>query len=238
MDKIDFAVICALDSEITEILNTLDTYNKKRKYNLLIYEGKLSNKNIVIAKSGIGKIAAARTTQFLISTYNPACLINMGSAGSINSNLDYGDIVISSSCVQIDADCSAFGTTLGKFQDEDEMYTYADSNLIQKSKKIMEKLLDNKYSVKLGIIATSDTFIVDNEYKKFIHKIFNADCVEMEGVAVANVCKECSIPFVVIRGISDKLNDENPVDTYERYKIIASRRCAEFLSKLVKYENK
>lgn len=237
MNKIDYAVICALDLEVNEMLKILDEYNEKKKYNLTIYEGKLFGKNIIIAKSGIGKIAAARTTQLLISMYNPRCLINMGSAGSVNSSLNYGDIVISKSCVQIDADCRAFGTVLGKFQDEDELYTYADSMLIKKSKHVMENLLDKEYSVKIGIIASSDTFVTDDNYKKNIHQTFNADCVEMEGVAVANVCRACNIPFVVIRGISDKINDENPVDTYEKYKKIASKRCAEFLEKFVKSNN-
>ena len=63
MEKIDFAVICALDLEVNEVLKILDIYNKTKKYNIEIYEGKLFNKNIVIAKSGIGKISAARTTQ-------------------------------------------------------------------------------------------------------------------------------------------------------------------------------
>ena len=99
----------------------------------------------------------------------------------------------------------------------------------------MKGILNNEFSVNIGIIATSDTFITNREYKEFIRKNFNADCVEMERVAVANVCKECNVPFVVIRGISDKLNDKNPSDTYEKYKIIASRRGAMFLKELVKY---
>lgn len=58
---------------------------------------------------------------------------------------------------------------------------------------------------------------------------FDADAIEMEGAAIAQVCKLDNMPFIVIRGISDSPNGNNEI-TFEQYLEIASQRCAEIIN--------
>lgn len=69
--------------------------------------------------------------------------------------------------------------------------------------------------------------------KDKIKSKFNADAIEMEGAAIAQVCKLDNIPFIVIRGISDSPNGNNKV-TFEEYLEQASQRCAELIEIFMK----
>lgn len=88
-------------------------------------------------------------------------------------------------------------------------------------------------NVKIGIIGTADKFLTDLEEAEEIRRLFNADCVEMEGAAIAQVCYLNKIPFLVIRGISDIMNKNNKIDFNEFLELSSSKTCI-ILQKLIK----
>ena len=87
------------------------------------------------------------------------------------------------------------------------------------------------------MIASGDIFCTAIPMRDKIYAKFNAECVEMEGAAIGQVCSLCNVPFVVIRSISDTPNGENEV-TYEKFIKLASERCANILKDFVKLLNK
>jgi len=176
--------------------------------------------NIVIVKSGVGKVNAARTTQKLIDDYDIEYIINTGSAGALNPWLNIGDIVVGKNLVQHDFDITAFGHPKGYISGVGRQVE-ADDKLVSKCKDVL-----------IGIIASGDVFCVSEKMKDDIRAEFDADCVEMEGAAIAQVCKLSDIPFIVIRSISDTPNGNNQMD-YNEYAKLASKKCAEFIKKLL-----
>ena len=74
------------------------------------------------------------------------------------------------------------------------------------------------------------------QYKKSktkqIEKEFDADAVEMEGAAIAQVCKLSGIPWVILRSISDVANGEN-AEVHEHYLQRVSERCAAILKEAI-----
>ena len=91
---------------------------------------------------------------------------------------------------------------------------------------------DDQVKGVLGIIASGDRFVTDTKVSKEVNKIFEADCVEMEGAAIAQVCHIDNVPFVVIRSISDSPNDNNKVD-YDTFVSSASKTVADFVHQFV-----
>lgn len=87
------------------------------------------------------------------------------------------------------------------------------------------------HKVSFGIIASGDIFCTDVNMKKKIREKFNADCVEMEGASIAQVCFLNELPFIVVRSISDTPNGKNQID-FNEYLKVASKNCAEFVRKL------
>ncbi|MEG0073249.1 MAG: 5'-methylthioadenosine/adenosylhomocysteine nucleosidase [Clostridia bacterium] len=224
-------IITAMDEETEAVKNKMTNIIKSKIYDIDVFTGEISGKEVALAKCGVGKVNASRTTQLLIERNKVDYVINVGSAGATNPNLDYGDIVISDKCIQHDFDISAFGHEKGYISDLGKFFM-ADDKLVSKSKKILEEMLDDKYKTVIGTIASGDQFQNSHSAKAQIFDEFGADCVEMEGAAIAQTCKQCEVPFLVVRSITDKSNENEHVDFYE-YLEMASKRCADFIEKLV-----
>lgn len=224
-------IIAAMNEEVAAIKKIMDKVSVKKIYNLEIITGTINKKEVVLVKCGVGKVNAARTTQILIDNFNLEYIINVGTAGSLNENIEIGDIVIGEKLVEHDVDITAGGhekgyiTNIGK-------YFYSDQNLINKSKMIIENMNEDFKAV-IGLIATGDVFVQDIKIKDEIKKEFNADCTEMEGAAIAQVCTLDNVPFIVIRSISDKPNGKNAID-FEKYLELACERYAKFIDIFLK----
>lgn len=221
-------IIAAMQEEMNEIKKIMNNIQEKTIYELKFYEGTINNKNIVLVESGVGKVNAARTTQVLIDNYKIDAIINVGSAGSANQELQIGDIVIGKTLVQHDFDITAFGHPKGYISNVGERIK-SDENLIKSMEQTIENLQNKEFKIKIGTIASGDIFCTEPKMKEKIRDKFNADAIEMEGAAIAQVCKLDNMPILVIRSISDSPNGNNNI-TFDQYLETASKRCAEILS--------
>jgi adenosylhomocysteine nucleosidase len=147
-------------------------------------------------------------------------LIFTGVAGGTNPEIEVGDIVISNELIEHDFDCVAFGMKPGQIPRMDTSIFKADSKLIEVAEKSAYSLFDKK-SVYTGRIVSGDEFVAEPKKIEWLRKTFNSECTEMEGAAVAHVCHLFKTPFVVIRSISDKANDDAKTDFQEFVKLAA-----------------
>ncbi len=193
-------IIGAMDIEVDGIVSSMENVNVIIISGIKFYEGRLGDKNVVVAKSGIGKIFAAICAQTMILKFNPNIIINTGVAGSLTKELSVLDVVIATKVVQHDMDTSALGDPKGLISGINVIFIESDS-------KITEKL---SYAAKIsqcntvkGIIASGDKFISKENDKNSIHFEFKAIACEMEGASIGQVCFVNNVPFGVIRAISD-----------------------------------
>ena len=207
------AIIGAMESEITNFKGMIENIEVIEIANITYYKGTLCGKNIVLLKSGIGKVNAAIATTIAIERFNVEKIIFTGVAGSGNPDYDISDIVISKDLIEHDFDTSALDgdelTVLVKGYDKN--YYPADASLIELAKESAQKVIkENK--VYIDTIATGDQFVGDNNKVKQIHNKFKAGAIEMEGAAVAHAALMYKVPFVVIRSLSDKADSDAVVD--------------------------
>ncbi len=225
----NIGIIAAMDEEMNAIKDLMTNIKEITYYNKTFFRGLIHDKDVVLVKCGVGKVNASAITQLLIDKFEVEAVINVGSAGALNYELNIGDIVISTGLVQHDFDITCFGHEKGYITDIGRVIN-ADERLINVFENAINSI--NINTVK-GIIATGDQFYNDPEIKKELHKEFNALCDEMEGAAVAQVCMLCNIPFIVIRSISDKPESKEKVDFYDFLKM-ASQNCAKILNEAIK----
>ena len=95
-------IIGAMDKEIDDLKNVMKDVSEEKISGMTFYKGALSGKDVVLVRSGIGKVNAAMCTEALIIKYNVECVINTGIAGSLNSKIDIGDIVLSTDSLEHD----------------------------------------------------------------------------------------------------------------------------------------
>ncbi|WP_082197126.1 5'-methylthioadenosine/adenosylhomocysteine nucleosidase [Bacillus sp. FJAT-27916] len=229
-------IIGAMDSEVTSLQSELANAEVKEIAGLEFHTGELNDRDVVIVKSGVGKVNAALCAQILIDEFNVDTLINTGVAGGLYSELEVGDIVVSNQAVQHDMDITAFGHEKGYISDmsEDGKATYfqTDKELAEKTQAIANEVMkDNKAYI--GTIASGDIFVSDQALKEELIESFDAYAAEMEGAAIAHVASVNQIPVTIIRAISDLANGEADV-TYEEFETKAAENSAEIVRNLVK----
>lgn len=220
-------IIVAMQEELEKIENKMKNIKIKKVKDLRFLIGKIETKECVLVQSGVGKVNASRTTQVMIDNFELEFIINVGVAGSINDSLNIGDVVIGKHVVQHDFDITAFGHSKGYISGIGDNIK-CNQEIIIKFDEMMKNITDRDYKIKLGVVATGDVFCTDIDMKNKIRSNFDADVVDMECAAIAQVAYLNDIPFAVIRSVSDTPNGENELD-YEQNLELASKRCANIL---------
>lgn len=225
-------IVVAMQEEFEKIENKMKDIEIKRVNDLRFLVAKIEKKECVLIQSGVGKVNASRTTQVMIDNFELESIINVGVAGSINDSLNIGDVVIGKHVVQHDFDITAFGHSKGYISGIGDNIK-CDQEIMMKFDEMMKKITDRDYKIKLGVVATGDIFCTDIAMKDKIRANFDADVVDMECAAIAQVAYLNNLPFAVIRSVSDTPNGENESDFEENLEL-ASKRCANILEEFLK----
>jgi adenosylhomocysteine nucleosidase len=217
-------IIGAMEEEVLCLKSRLKISESRSVASLDFYVGELNNREVVLVRAGIGKVNAAVCTQILIDNFNVHSVINTGVAGALNEKLEIGDVVISTDAMQHDMDVSVFGHKKGIIPRLETSCFAADERLVNIAKKASE-VLSMQTNVYPGRVVSGDQFVSDNDIRKWLLDEFEGFCVEMEGAAIAQACYLNRVPFVIIRSISDKANDEAEVDFSEFTQLAATNSC-------------
>ena len=208
-------IIGAMEEEVTLLKESMNVVTTRNVIGCDFFVGSVegSSHNIVLVRSGIGKVNAALCAQVLIDIFAVDSVINVGVAGAIDRTLKVGDIVISSDAIQHDFDTSALGDEPGYISRMDTSIFAADINLIDAATDAVEEL---GLVPNIGRIVSGDQFIADLDSKHRIQTLFNPLCCEMEAAAIAHVLFLYKIPFVILRVMSDTADCDGDVD-YEQF---------------------
>lgn len=211
-------IIGAMDTEINELKVSIKEMKTEIISNIEFYSGKINNKDVVVAKCGIGKVFAAVCTEAMILNYHPEKIIHIGIAGALSNELGVKDVAIANSVVQYDVDQTAFDMPLGFIQGPDIVNIPCDKKIVAQIENSAKNLNIN---YKTGVIASGDKFISNNMDKEKIIKNFGAIAVDMEGAATGQVCYVNDVDFCVVRAMSDG-GDDDAIDTYNKSKQLSS----------------
>lgn len=224
-------IIGAMDEEIHLLLQGLKSTEHFSYAGVSFTKGAYEEKEIVVCKSGVGKVNAAMTVQLLIDRFNVGAVWFTGVAGAVDPLLDIGDIVISSSCQQHDMDCSALGYPIGVTPYQEVSDFPADPLFIVLAQQACQKICSNgRYLT--GRIVSGDQFIADPVRIQQFHTKMHAVCVEMEGAAVAQVCYRNQIPYVMLRSMSDKA-DGTASANYTEFMVESANRSYEIIADML-----
>ena len=216
-------IIGAMEEEVSLLKEEMKVEEIIEKAAMIFYKGTLGGKDVVIVKSGIGKVNAAVCTQILVDTFAVDTLINTGVAGSLDAKINIGDMVISTDAVQHDVDASVFGDPVGQVPRMDTFAFPADERLVQLAKESNEEVNPDIQTF-TGRVVSGDQFVSSKEVKDRIVSLFQAKCTEMEGAAIAHVAYLNKVSCVIIRAISDKADNSVTMDypTFEKQAIAHS----------------
>ncbi|MCJ7841797.1 5'-methylthioadenosine/S-adenosylhomocysteine nucleosidase [Lederbergia sp. NSJ-179] len=203
------SIIGAMEEEVSLLREQMTNIKTEMIANSEFTSGSLGGKEVILLKSGIGKVNAAMATTILLEKFRPDVVINTGSAGGYHPDLQIGDLVISTEVRHHDVDATIFGYEYGQVPQMPPAFK-ADPFLVEKTEEAA-KTLEGVRAVK-GLIATGDSFMNDPTRAEFVRQQFKElYAVEMEGAAIAQVAWQFDVPFVIIRALSDIAGKESHI---------------------------
>ena len=204
-------IIGAMEEEIALLKEQMDIEVVVKKASMEFYQGILNGREVVLVRSGIGKVNAGLCAQILVDVFHVSRLINTGIAGSLKAEIDIGDIVISSDALQHDMDARAFGYERGEIPRMGTQSFPADPVLVEMAREACQEANPDIHAF-VGRIVTGDQFVAERSVKEEIASWTEGYCTEMEGAAIAQAAFLNRVPFVIIRAISDKADDSASMD--------------------------
>lgn len=224
-------IIGAMELEVEELKGKMVIRRRVEKASMEFLEGKLNNVEVVIVRSGIGKVNAAICAQILCDCFKVTHIINTGVAGSLKNEINIGDIVVSMDALHHDVDVRVFGYPLGEVPQMGCLAFPADERLAQLAVSCCKEV-NPEIAVYTGRIVSGDQFISDKQVKETIISNFQGFCVEMEGASIAHAAYLNHVPFVIIRAISDKADDSAEMD-YPSFEKAAAAHSAKLVEHML-----
>ncbi len=247
-------IISALHQEQTGLIDAIDGVSVVQRGMREYASGTLWGIDCVCVLSRIGKVAAAATTAILIERFGVTHILFTGVAGAADDTVAVGDIVIADQLVQHDLDSSPlfprFDIPLCGLS-----HLPTDLSLTNRIHQAAASWLQDGFvdaieatdrttfglhspRIHRGLIASGDEFIDSRARLAALKKLLpDMLAIEMEGAAVAQVCFECSVPFAVIRVISDDASDTAPVDFLHFIDRVAARYAFHVIRKFCEIQH-
>ena len=223
------AIIGAMEEEVALLRDAMEVEEVRTIAHVEFTKGKLNHREVVLLKSGIGKVNVAIATTLLFEHYNIDYVINTGSAGGLHEEANIGDVVISTGTLYHDVDVTGFNYAYGQVPGMPAIYE-SNVSLVKKVESILDKIGKNYW---LGTIGTGDSFINRLDQMELNKKNCpSVIAIEMEAAAVAQVCHHYEKPFIIVRALSDIAGKESHI-SFNEFLTVAAKESSEMVSELV-----
>lgn len=209
----------ALESEICYYLEQecLRGISAVEKNGFTFYTGRTGGTEITVQLTKMGMVYAAAATMTAVYEFRPDVIINQGTAGAQVTDLRSGDIVVGRQAVNvhsIEMPKRGFGEGMvpGDWLRMGTEYIGADEELVR---LFMEGMSGRTGTGKVvaGTLGSGDLFSKEKDRIMWLHDTFGNVSEDMESFAVYAVCRECGVPCVAVRVIS---NNELLDEDYDR----------------------
>jgi adenosylhomocysteine nucleosidase len=150
-------------------------------------EGGLDGRRLLVVEAGVGADAARLATEKLVAGHRPRWVISTGFAGGLHESVSQGDVLLANQIV--DAADRRFDID---FKVDPQAF--------------------GKQRVHVGRLLTADRIVREPAEKQDLGARHGALAVDMESIAVAEVCRNKRVRFLAVRVISDAVDQRLPKD--------------------------
>jgi adenosylhomocysteine nucleosidase len=198
------AILAPMQEELDALARQLPSGTTEIVHGLSVLHVDFSGHHLVLAKSGVGKVNTAMNATLIASAFAPDAIVNVGSSGGLRDGQKILDLVVPDEVLAIDVDVTPLGFEYGQMLGEPAVY-HTDAKL----RDLFEHAVRNWQEIPTihqGAVGTGDSFVYRPDQVSLIRERFGEHrvaCVEMEGAALAQVCRRFSIPFLIVRSLSD-----------------------------------
>lgn len=222
------AIIGAMESEVQHLVSKIHDVHKTSKAGRDFFMGKMEDKDVVVVKSGIGKVNAAITTTILNEEFTPKLIINTGIVGGVKG-VASGDVLLIDKVVYHDVSVTVFGYDYGQVPG---LSTFFELD-IKEIEKMAQLNRFEALNLQKGTLATGDTFLTKGDIFKEQKTLSNVNVVDMEGAAIAHCASLYNVPLLMVKKVSDILDMPNQVDDYIEFEKKAALEVSVLVGKII-----
>lgn len=225
MDPI--VVLGATAAEVEPLRLALGEPARESRAGFDIWQGRLGDAEVVLVRSGTGKVWAAAAAQLALDRFQPRCLLMTGACGSLDAAVGVGDVLLAERLVPHDL---AWITGAGDVRDG-VPYTDAVGHSFRLASLVADPALlaeavraasalhlpapeadGPARRALLATIASGDQFIASAAKRRWLRETFGAQACEREGLAAAQVALAHGVPFLLVKGASDAADESIDAD--------------------------
>jgi adenosylhomocysteine nucleosidase len=233
--------VLGIAAEIAPIERRLENSREVNVQGYVFRVGTLGGRQVVVGRSGAGKVNAAIVATLMISEFKPAVILFSGTAGAVDPSLQPGDVVIGATIAQHDVGMQLpdgirrRGLRNAVTGSLDPLLVPAPESLLSVARRSAKELRlpafrtvsgeERSPRIVEGVITTGDVFLADPGLRETLRTTLNASAIEMEGGAVVQTCRQFNVACLVIRSVTDGA-DPQALANYQAYLAIASEHAA------------
>jgi adenosylhomocysteine nucleosidase len=243
------AIVSAMREELAAALGRVSEAQRVCAGGREFLCGQWHGHSVVLALSGIGKVAAATTATLMLERFNAKCLVFTGVAGGLAAQAHVGDVVLATQLLQHDMDASPLFprhevplTGMTRYPTDRNLTAALRSAAPQALQDVVTYLPQSEWlglnlvkaRIHEGLVISGDRFVSQTaESQALQRELPDALAVEMECAAMAQVCHDYGVPLAAVRTISDRADDTAHVDFARFIQSIASRYSVAVLERLL-----
>ncbi len=240
--------VLGITSEIAPIEQRLTDSREVSVRGFVFRQGSLGGVQVVVGRTGTGKVHATIAATVLIGHFNPAAVFFSGTAGAVDPALSIGDVVIGTTVAHHDVGqqtpdgLQRRGPRHPTSGELDSVLLPAPDALVVAARRAVQGLTLSPIEtadgttanprVVEGIIVTGEMFVANVAQREELRKQLNAAAVEMEGAAVVQTCRYFEVPCLVVRSITDRA-DGGATTSYLTLRPRASENAAAVVAAII-----
>lgn len=239
--------VLGIAAEVAPIEKRLQDSRETVVRGYVFHLGTLNGRQVVVGRSGAGKVNAAIVATLMIDHFNPSALFFSGTAGAVDPALGPGDVVIGATVAQHDAGVQGpegigrRGLRNAVTRELDPVLVPAPDRLLAAARQSAQglalapvKTTEGERAPRIieGVIVTGDVFIADAASREELRKSLGAAAVEMEGGAVVQTCRQFGVSCLVVRSITDRA-DGRALTSYQEFLGAASENAARLVAAII-----
>lgn len=214
MDRADrpVALFAALEEEAGALVRhlALSTIPSPR---ISIWEGVIEGVAVVLAVTGVGKVAAALAVQFVCDAFHPRCAVAFGLAGAAHGDGRTGQLVVATAALQHDVDARPLTDAKGTIPSLGIAAIPSDPRMSEKLRQAADSVIAGSRIVTSGVVLTGDQIVASREVRDNLLRHFpDGACFDMETAAIAQVAFQSDTPWAALRVISDAADETFNLD--------------------------
>lgn len=224
-------VVVAMQLECEYLVDCMNIREESECRGFCFYRGDLHKLDVIVLRSGVGKVNAAIGTTLLMEQFQPSMIFNIGSAGGFGRDLCVGDLIIANELRYHDVDVTAFDHEIGRVPGMPAAF-FPDPGLVRIAHESAKVI--NGLRIFEGLICSGDIFVSDASRVETIRKHFPSILAcEMEAAAIAQTCYIYGCPFMALKTLSDLAGQDAPI-YFDRFIVEAGKFSARAVVEMIR----